>query len=192
MNTPWTNRLLALFLLLLIVAGLAYGVSQIIKAQNQKYDAAIESRTHLIVGYRRVAANRAVLEAAIAKAGKLDTARYYLKNSIPSLAAAEIQERIQAILDANGAKASSVNIAPHKDEHGRRKISVNVNIRGTPEAIQKVLYALEGNVPYLFIENLAIRGSVTNRRWQPTPLVEPDVFVQFDLCGFAQIGVKKP
>lgn len=188
---PWAGRWLALGLLLTLLAGAAYMVSLEIRSQHEHYDHLIETRTGLIAGYLRVAANRTQFEEAVRRIGKLDTARYYLKSSSPSLAAAEIQDIAQTILLANGMKPNSVNIAPHKDENGRRKVSVTLNLRGTPEAMQRVLYALESNVPYLFVDNLAIRSTVNNRRWQPTPMVEPEVQVQFDLIGYAQIGKKR-
>lgn len=188
---PWVSRALALSLLLVSLAVGASLVTELVHEQHRKYDEAIENRGNLLAGYRRVASNRPQIESAMARVDKLDTARYFLKTSSPSLAAAELQESAQAIFAANGMKQSSVNIAPHKDEEGRRKIGVVFNLHGTPEAAQKMLYALETHLPYLFIDNLSIKSTVNSRRWQPTPSVEPEVNVRFDLYGFAQIGKKK-
>jgi general secretion pathway protein M len=186
-ENPVASRAIALLLLLIVVSGVGYLVSLELEQQHQRYEDIIERRTLLIAGYQRVAANRSDIEKTIANVKKLDTARYYLRNSSPSLAAAEVQDYAQAIFEANGMKVNSVSISPHKDEDGRRKVGVNFNLRGTSEATQKSFYALESQLPYLFVDNLALRSTVNSRRWQPTPDVEPEIQVQFDLYGYAQI-----
>ena len=191
-QNPLASRGLAFGLMLVVLGVLAFGISYLLRDMHRKFDETIESRVNLLNGYRRVAANRPVMEAAIHSVRNLDTAQYYLKNSSPSLAAAEIQSAAQAAFDLNNIKVQSVNIVPHKDVEGRRKITVRFNLRGTLEATQKTLYALETTLPYFFIDGLSIRSGVNNSmRWKPTPNLEPEVQVQFDLYGFAQIGKKK-
>lgn len=187
---PIFNRALALGLLIGLLLVLAYAVAELLASQHRKYDEAIETRMRIIAGYQRVAANRAAYEAAIERAGKLDTGRHYLKSSSPALAAAEIQDIAQAALALSQMKQSSVNIAPHRDSDGRRMVTVNYTLRGTPEAMQKMLYALETSLPQLFIDNLSIRAAIHSRNWRPIPNVEPEVQVQFDLYGYARIGKK--
>jgi general secretion pathway protein M len=188
---PWLGRSLALSLLLLLLGMLSFLVWDGLRQQHEKYDALIEARLNLLAGYKRVAAGRPEIESALAQVEKLDTPRYFLKNTTPSLAAAELQDAAQALFEANGMKVNSVNIAPHKDDDGRRKITLNFSIRGNTEATQKSLYALESHYPYLFVDNLTIRSSVNSGRWQPVPLLEPEVQVQLDLYGYARIGKRK-
>jgi general secretion pathway protein M len=188
---PWLSRVMALALLVLILLALALISRNILRERHQHYDQIIEQRIGQIEGYGRVAANGPLFQSAMDKIQKLNTSRYYLKNSSPSLAAAEIQETAQSVLDNLGLKVNSINIAPHKDEDGRRKVTVNLNIRGNTEATQKLLYALETKTPYLFVDNLSLRGTINTRRWQPTPLVEPEIQVQFDLSGYALLGKLK-
>ncbi len=188
---PAASRALALFLLLALVAALLLLAWMPLRAQHDEYDAAIAERVKRLEVLQRIAATRPALEAAIAGVKKQDTARYYLRNSSPALAAAELQEIAQGIIDANAMKSGSIQIAPHQDEVGRRKIMVRLQLRGTPEAMQKTLYALETRVPYLFIDGFSMRSTVNSRRWAPTPLVEPEVQVQFELSAYAQIPVRK-
>jgi general secretion pathway protein M len=191
MRHPAASRGLALGLLLGLLALAAWLVSIPLRAKHAEYDNAIADRIKRIEVLGRIASTRPALEAAIAGVKKQDTARYYLKNSSPALAAAELQEIAQGIIDANAMKSGSIQIAPHQDELGRRRIMVKLQLRGTPEAMQKTLYGLETRVPYLFIDNLSVRATVNSRRWAPTPMVEPEVQVAFDLSAYAQIPVRK-
>lgn len=183
--------MLAMSLLVVLLSGVTFVVMSQFKKRHEYYDNMIEAKLSLIAGYQRISSNRVAIEAELNRVGKLDVARFYLKNSSPSLAAAEIQDVAQSVLDANGMKVNSVNIAPHKDKDGRRKITVNVSAHGNIEAIQKSLYALESTTPYLFVDNLSIRGTVNSRYWQPVPNVEPEALLIFDLFGYARIGKLK-
>lgn len=189
-RNPVHSRLLALGLLIAVLALLGYGIAELLASQQRKYEEIIAMRMRIVAGYQRVAANKAAYEDAIARAGKLDTARYYLKSSSPAQAAAEIQDIAQSALAYSQMKQSSVNIAPHRDLDGRRMVTVNFTLRGTLESTQKMLYALETSLPQLFIDNLSIRASIQSRNWRPIPNVEPEVQVQFDLYGYARIGKK--
>lgn len=188
---PWLGRALAFLLLFAVVGAAIHLALAQLARMEQRYDGVVQSRLSLLAGYRRVAEGRAALEAALADSKKLDTARYYLKNSSPSLAAAEMQDKAQSLCEREGVKIDSVNIAPHKDKDGRRKITINFTIKGTIEQTQHVLYELEAMLPYTFVSNLSIKSTVNPRRWRPEPGVEPEVRSQFDLVGYAMLPVKK-
>lgn len=188
---PWLSRALALMLLLVVIGVAIYLALVQLTRMEQRYDGVVQSRLNMLAGYRRVAEGRAALEGALDASKKLDTARYYLKNSSPSLAAAEMQEKAQSLFEREGAKVDSVNILPHKDKDGRRKITINFTIKGTIEQTQRVLYELEAMLPFTFISNVSIKSTVNPRRWRPEPGVEPEVRSQFDLVGYAMLPVKK-
>lgn len=189
-RNPAYSRAAAMLLLILVLAVFAWVVYQMLGLYHSRYDEAIDNRLRIIAGYNRVAAGRSVYESVIERSKKLDTARQYLKSSSPALAAAEMQEIATSALAYSQMKQNSVNIAPHRDIDGRRMITVNYVLRGTLEATQKMLYALESSTPLLFVDNLSIRSSVSSRHWRPTPNLEPEVQVQFDLYGYSRIGKK--
>jgi general secretion pathway protein M len=119
----------------------------------------------------------------------LESARHFLKSASPALAAAELQEQVKLILDENGGKLSSIQILAHKDDGPYRQIAVSLQFTAPLGAVKAMLYALESAHPYLFIDNLQIRA--------PNPLglskealSDPELFVQFDLMGYALKGVQ--
>jgi general secretion pathway protein M len=189
--TPRVSRATALILLLIVLAVVAGVVAWWAIDKHREYDRAIDTRLDRLAAYQRIISARSDLDAAIARAGKLDTAKYMLKNSSPALAAADIQQMVQAVLEAHAMKLTSMQIVPHKDDAGRRKITVNVQARGNTEALQKTLYALETSLPYLFVDNLIVRSPINSRRWVPLPNVEPEIQAQFDVYGYAALGKKK-
>lgn len=192
--TPMQSRALAVALLLALLALLAVLVYVPWQRAHLHYDTAIEDRLDRTSRYLRVAAQRKNVEANIALIAKRDAGRYYLKASSPALAAAEVQQMAQAIIEANELKVESTQIATHKDDGPRRKVAVDFQLRGQLPALQKALYELETALPYLYVDNLVIRASVV-RMFKPVPGVEPDVLVQFELYAFTRLSkpaLKKP
>ncbi|MGK2951265.1 MAG: type II secretion system protein GspM [Thiobacillus sp.] len=184
--TPMQSRVLAIALLLALLALLAVLVYVPWQRAHLHYDTAIEDQLDRASRYLRIAGQRQNIEANIAFIAKRDAGRYYLKASSPALAAAEVQQMAQAIVEANELKVESTQIATHKDDGPRRKVAVNFQLRGQLPALQKALYELETTLPYLYVDNLVIRASVV-RMFKPVPGVDPDVLVQFDLYAFTRV-----
>jgi len=192
--TPMQSRVLAIALLLGVLALLVVLVYVPWQRLHRHYDTAIEDQLDRSSRYLRIAAQRQNVEANIVLIKKRDARRYYLKASAPALAAAEVQQMAQTIIEANELKVDSTQIAAHKDDGPRRKVVVNFQLRGQLPAVQKALYELETALPYMYVDNLAMRSSLA-RRGVPVPGVEPDIMVQFDLYAFAQVAkpaLKKP
>ena len=152
---------------------------------HKHYDDRIAALTDRLERYRRVAAQapeyRKALEAMRAKDGR----RFFLKNTAPNLAGAELQELVRAAIESNGGRiTTSQNQAPQDD--GRfRQIGVNVQFFATTPSLQKILYALEAQPPYLIVENMTLRPLNAFRGFKPAPGQEPEVNVQLDVVGYA-------
>jgi hypothetical protein len=50
--------------------------------------------------------------------------------------------------------------------------------------LQKILYAIETQQPYLVVENMTIRPLNAFRGFKPAPGIEPEVSLQLDVVGF--------
>ena len=192
--TPMQSRALAIALLLALFALLATLVYVPLQKAHHHYDTAIEDRLDRTARYLRIASQRTGVEANIARIKRQNASRFYLKASAPALAAAEVQQMAQAIIEANQLQVESTQIAAHKDDGSRRKITVNFRLRGPMPAVQKTLYELETAMPYVYLDNLIARSSVS-RIFKPTPGIQPDIQIQFDLYAFARVAspaMKKP
>ncbi len=188
--TPLQARIMAGMLLLLLLAAIGTAIFLTKQRWTQHYDEVIANALDHLTRYQRIIAMRKDLESALAAVKAKDARRFYLKNSGPALAAAEVQQRAQGIIDANGLKVDSTQIPPPVDEDGHRKITVNLRLRGKLPDLQKMLYALETKLPWLYVNNLTLRTSV-GPVFRAIPGLEPDIYAQFDLYGYALIPQPK-
>jgi hypothetical protein len=189
---PRQSRALAIALLIVAVAaGLALLIAPWLMF-HRHYDAAIDSMSDRLERYRRVATQgpeyRKALDAVRAKDGR----RFFLKNTAPNLAGAELQDMVKAAIDSNAGRLTTISITAPRDEGRFRVIGVNLQLFATTANLQKILYALETQQPYLVVENLRVSPLNAFRGFKPAPGAEPEVNVLFDVVGFANSeGEKK-
>lgn len=151
---------------------------------HRHYDNAIASLTDRLDTYRRVAAQAPEYRKALDVMREKDARRFFLKNSAANLAGAELQELVRAAVEGNGGRITiSQNQAP-KDEGRYRQIGINVQFFATTPNLQKILYALETQQPYLVVENLTLRPLNAFRGFRPAAGQDPEVNVQLDVVGF--------
>ncbi len=142
--------------------------------------------------YRRVAAQAPEYRKALETMSAKDMRRFFLKNTAPNLAGAELQEMVRAAIEGNGGRITTSQNQAAKDDGRFRQIGVNVQFFATTPNLQKVLYALETQQPYLIVDNLSMRPLNAFRGFRPAPGQEPEVTVQLDVIGYAYAeGEKK-
>jgi general secretion pathway protein M len=179
------QRLLAVALLVVAVA-IALSVLLLpVLLLHKHYDDTIAELTDRIERYGRVAAQapeyRKALDAMREKNGR----RFFLKNTAPNLAGAELQEQVRAAIESNGGRITTSQNQGPRDEGRFRQIIVTVQFFASTPALQKILYALEAQPPYLSVENMTLRPLNAFRGFKPAPGQEPEINVQLDVAGFA-------
>ena len=183
--TPVQSRWLAVGLLL-AAAALALGVLLLpVVLLHKHYDDAIGSLTDLLDRYRRIAAQAPEYRSALDAMREKDGRRFFLKNTAPNLAGAELQEIVRGAIEGNGGRiTTSQNPAPNGE--GRfKQITVNMQFFATTPNLQKILHALEIQRPYLVVENITLRPLNAFRGFKPGPGQEPEINVQLDVAAFA-------
>jgi hypothetical protein len=182
---PKQSRALAIALLVIaVLSGLALLLAPIFLL-HRHYDQAIETLQDHLATYLRVAAQapeyRKSLDALRAANGR----RFYLTNTAPNLASAELQDLVRAAIENNGGRISTIQTAQPRDDGHFRQIGVNVQLFATTPNLQKILYALETQTPYALVENMTIRPLNAFRGFKPAPGNEPELSVLLDVAGFA-------
>ena len=159
---------------------------------HRHYDDAIADTTDRVERMRRVAAQAPELRRALDAMKARDGRRFFLKNTAPNLAGAELQEMVKATVENNGGRiTTSQNTSPRED--GRfKQIGVNVQFFATTPALQKILATLETQQPYLVVDNITVRPLNAFRGFKPAAGAEPEVNVQLDVVGFAYAEPAKP
>jgi general secretion pathway protein M len=190
--SPVQQRLLALGLLLVVViAALAVLLGPILFL-HRHYDVAIADLTDRLERYRRVAAQAPDLRAALDVMKQKDGRRFFLKNTAPNLAGAELSDLVRAAIENNGGRiTTSQNPAP-RDDASFRELFVTVQFFASTPSLQKILYALDAQVPYIVVDNLTVRPLNAFRGFRPVAGQEPELSVQMDVSAWAYPEPPKP
>lgn len=186
------QRALAILVLVGIVAIVLAVILVPVVLMHRHYDEAIAGLNDRIGRYRRVAAQAPEYRKALEGMRDRDARRFLLKNTAPNLAGAELQELVRAAVEGNGGRITTSQNQPPKDEGHFRQIGVNVQFFANTPNLQKILYALETQQPYLVVENLTARPLNAFRGYRPPPGQEPEVNVQVDVAAFAGGNADKP
>ncbi len=178
------QRALAIALFVVAVAILLSVLLLPVVLLHRHYNNAISSLTDRLETYRRVAAQAPEYRKALDVMRDKDAKRFYLKNTAANLAGAELQELVRAAVEGNGGRISISQNQAAKEDGRYRQIGLNVQFFATTPNLQKILYALESQQPYLVVENLTLRPLNAFRGFRPAPGQEPEVNVQLDVIAF--------
>lgn len=151
---------------------------------HRHYDSAIASLTDRLDTYRRVAAQAPEYRKALEVMRERDSRRFFLKNTAANLAGAELQEIVRAAVEGNGGRITISQNQAAREEGRYRQIGLNVQFFATTPNLQKILYALETQQPYLVVENITLRPLNAFRGFRPAAGQEPEINVQLDVAGF--------
>ena len=154
---------------------------------HRHYDTALTDNLDKLDRFRRIAATRPVVARELEAMSARDPRKFFLRSGPTALSAAEAQERIRSLVESSGGRLITMGAPTSKDEGRYRQVTVNVQLTANIFALRKILAAIESNTPYLFIQNLTVRTQVP-ANFRPAPGAEPEMFVQFDLSGYAIAG----
>ena len=178
------QRALAIAVFVVAVVALLSVLLLPVVVLHRHYNNAITSLTDRLDTYRRVAAQAPEYRKALDVMREKDAKRFFLKNTAANLAGAELQELVRAAVEGNGGRITISQNQAAKEDGRYRQIGLNVQFFATTPNLQKILYALESQQPYLVVENLTLRPLNAFRGFRPGPGQEPEVNVQLDVIAF--------
>jgi general secretion pathway protein M len=91
-------------------------------------------------------------------------APFLLTGSNPALAAAGLQRRLQEIAAKHGVRVVSVRAQPPVPDGPLQRISVQARLSGDTAGLRDILYELEANRPYVFVDDLTITARPRRRK----------------------------
>jgi general secretion pathway protein M len=146
------RRFAAISLLLLAFALLHAVVVRPLAGSWHGTVTAIEDARALAAGYARSAAARPRYEEqAAALRSEQPDPQWFLAGETDALAAASLQDRIGALVQAAGGEIRSIQPLPPAEEGGMRRVGVTVELAAKTAALMKIAYSIESGTPYLFI-----------------------------------------
>jgi general secretion pathway protein M len=180
---PRARRTLAIVLAATVLLALIGAVAAPAWFLHQRYDEEIERLERSYRAYQRAFLARPQTIERLEAVKSLDASNLYLKATNPSLATAELQDKVSAIFNGNNARILTTQVPPPRDEGRFKQIIVNVQGYANAPNLRKMLVALETSQPLIFLDNFSVRSQVPfNYRGQPG--VEPDMFVTFDAMAY--------
>jgi len=183
--TPPQARALAIFLLVAAVALVLAILLAPVLMLHRHYDDAIETWTTRLSTYRRVAAQAPALRSALDAMRTKDARRFYLRNTAPNLAGAELQELVKSTIEQAGGRITTSQSPAPREDGSFRQIVANVQFFATTPNLQRILHALETKEPLLVVDNITIRPTNAFRGFKPAVGQEPEVNVQLDVSAWA-------
>jgi hypothetical protein len=190
--TPGQARAAALAL---AVAALAFVVALVLVPTlllHRRYDVAIEEQTDRLVRYRRVAAQAPELGQALVAVRERDGRRFYLRNTAPNLASAELSEAVKAAVEGNGGRITTSQNVQAKDDEAFKQIGANIQFFATTTNLQKILAALETQLPHVVVASVTLRPVNAFRGFKPAPGQDPELVVQLDAVAWAFPDAARP
>ncbi len=188
-SVGWGHRLTALALLVLLVGGVAaLLVDQVWMARYHFYRDRLEEQQGQLERLERMVANREPIQQLIAQIQQdRHVATQYLPQAAPALAAADLQQRVRAVVEAAGGTLQSTQSLPPVEEGNAVKVTVSASMMGHPDSLPKILHGLESQTPLLFVDNLQVSARPTrvrlpNGRFANHTQVQ--LHVQFEVAGY--------
>ena len=188
-SAPGLAQRLTALLLLALVIGLGYGlIDQVWMGQYRHYEMHAERLQDRLQNLQRLATARPELEKAIQTIhDDQRTAAYFLPPAQPTLAAADLQQRVKNLVEGAGGSLLSVQALPAMEEGEVVRVAVGVTLQGDLSVLQKTLHSLESQVPLLFVDHL----EVTARQIRPrlpdgkvAPYNRIQLNGQFEVSGY--------
>lgn len=184
------SRLLAFGLLFLLLGAIVRFGALPLWALYQRNTESLQEQRFQLERYRSVGRSVSKREMELEQLLADDEiGRYALSEDSPALAAAELQEKVKALIVGGGGKLTSFRVLPTKPEGEFERVSVNVRATLENDALQKVLHSLESVTPFLTVDNLVITSGqrraarrTRRRNSRPRP-VKTSLDVTFDLAG---------
>lgn len=182
------SRIAALSLLLLAIALVSVLVVRPLWERFSANRDLIADLENKVARFEGIATRQAALEQRLAALRRsINLNELALQADSATLAAADLQERVKAAIQASGGSLTSTQILDPEKVSSFDRVYVNVRMTGTTPAVQESLYALESGHPVLMIDDLLIvtRRTSARLRSQQTNQ-EEQLDVRFKVSGFYQ------
>lgn len=185
--SPTARRVIALILLVGVIAIPYVFIVQPLVAKHRENRDTIAQYQDQLQSYRRIAANRPQLQARHEQLLRDPISQdAYLSGESEALVAANLQNRVKKIIEANGGQLASTQILQSGDEDGFRVVTIRVRMTADIDAASKIFYALEAGQPFLFVDGVDIsaRQARRRRRNQRTVPQNVNLNINYDVYGY--------
>ena len=136
--------------------------------------------------YERVIASREEVLHEVAQGRKeLNALGYLYHQGTTSLAAAELQRQIKAMVQRAGGEITSTQVLPHKEQDELLRVAVKVKLSGDMEMLRSLLYEIDIEKPLMNIAEMSITPKAKRRMRGKLKATESGkVIVTLEVSGY--------
>jgi general secretion pathway protein M len=186
---PRASRALAVLILLAAIALVYLAVLQPLIDGYASAGQSIADDAAALARFRRVAAELPRRRAELTALRQRQAASEgFLQGTNEALVAAQIQNRLKALVEAAHGELKSTQVLPVQEEGKYRRITLRAQMMLDMAAAQKVLYGIETASPLLFLDNLDLRVHIGGDRHRERANPDPPLDVRFDVYGYMRGG----
>lgn len=181
--SPRVRRIVALGLLAaLLLAAHALVISPLVDGWLS-LASAIEETRELASGYERAIGAKSRIAAELETLrGERPDPSWFVTGETDALAAAALQDHATALISAAGAGMRSIQPLPAEDEGGLKRVTLIVELEATTTSLTRLIYTLEAEAPYLFIDQLQASSRIgTPEEPESAPVLD----VRLTIYGYA-------
>jgi general secretion pathway protein M len=183
------RRFLAIALLLAAVMLVQALVVEPIVAAHKRFGAEWNQNAALLGNYRRiVGAAGQLAEARASLERDSSAAPAYLTAPSPTIAATELQSKLQAAIGRHSAQLIGMRVLEPGEDGAFRLVGMRVTLTAGLTSLQAILHELEATVPLLFIDELVVQRKESPPAPRPgSPMAgakEPALDVSFNLLAY--------
>lgn len=181
-----SGPVLALGLLAVVLLLVYGGLIRPIVSGYAEYVNEISSLGGQLQRFQRQAALEPGLKEALHRTDQRShTKSHYLKGGKSSLASAELQQRLRALVDKQGGQVTSIQVLPSHNRSDGSNVSIRIHMRGTVGELHRLFYSMETQDPVLFLDNVfivATTARLPEKRRDHDAAGQLDI--RFDLTGY--------
>jgi general secretion pathway protein M len=118
---------------------------------------------------------------------------YFLQQENVSLASSELTSMLKQTINLHADHSESCQVSSNQNMRVRvqerfQRVTIKVRMRCELDDLSKVFYNLEGETPYVFIDNVSIYRQISRRRRGRETVQQRVLDVRFDLSGYIRIS----
>ncbi len=172
--SPLSHRLLAVLILIGLLLGGYAGFHFVWLAYYEHYQTFIVDQKNWLRRYQQAEAERPFLEQALIQLKQSnELVRFYLPNNPFNLAAADLQQRVQQLVQRHGGVLSSSQVLPPEEREPATRVALRVQFTAGVDNLHAILQAIESSIPLLFIDELKLQARIMRVR-QAIPNADPN------------------
>jgi general secretion pathway protein M len=158
--SQWASRSAAFAILIATGAAFWLMLAQPLIAAFVEHRESIARSQEMLAKYRGLDSTRAQIDSSLHTLhAAQETEERLLKGGSTQLVGAKLQNRLKELIVADGGILTSMQLLPVREEQGFQRISMAVTLTATIESLNQILFAIEDQNPYLFIEDLEVTAN---------------------------------